>query len=83
MKETITIPEEVREIEMRKRIIESNLRDKTMNVPNEIEQKADKLINWIRIEIGKSYPEYDSDVVDDMVLVVIRKARRMIEKKEK
>lgn len=54
-----------------------------MSIPNEIEQKADKLINWIRIEIGKSFPEYDSDIVDDMVLVVIRKARRMIENKKK
>lgn len=35
-----------------------------MSIPNEIEQKADKLINWIRIEIRKLYPEYDSDVVD-------------------
>lgn len=46
-------------------------------------QQADRLINKIREEIKEVLPELSPDEMNEMVLKVIRKARRMIEQQNK
>lgn len=49
----------------------------------EIDDQADKLIDRIRGDIETACSELDSDVVDEMVLIVIQTAIKMIEDERK
>jgi hypothetical protein len=49
----------------------------------EIDHQADQLIDQVRGDIETACPELDSDVVDEMVLIVIQTAIKMIEQQNK